>query len=327
MKLIKKYGAKLVNGTIKDKELETLAKQKNFIVNGCNKQEAMIDFVINIAPFLTKQRLHHITSKLIKINSNSCFTPDTFWRSTPYLSLYFTAYEAITLAPDKTIKTLSNEFKDHIKKHKIHTRYSTSRTHPTCYDSFVQYILTDLFINAVKLTAARSRKDYEFKVTPPFNKKKQMSKYDAIIDIQITGSQLEQLLKNQIKLNYPEKTPNQELPLLTKTEEFKKLKQSILTIINRATRKDLLKALGIKKVIDAIEENKSNEEILQIIADNEKDIIKNTGTGFYSLFNCGCCEGYQSKSHKLLDKIKNTLENPESLSEKTKLLNYSINNI
>ncbi|MGD9107578.1 MAG: hypothetical protein PVI75_00190 [Gammaproteobacteria bacterium] len=314
LKLIKKYGAKLVNGTIKDNELKTLAKQKNFTVTGCNKQEAMIDFVITIAPFLTKQQLHHTTSKLITADLKHA-QKNTFWRNN-HLSKYFAAYEVIKSLKSQKISVLPDELTNHFFNHKSELKTRMSN----CYNDLSSILTTMIFPNAVKLVAARLQGDYKFKITPSFNNKKQTSKYDNIIDIQITSPQLEKCLKKQIKLNYPEKNPNQKPHPLAETNAFKKLKKSIKTIRDRSTYKDLLKAHGIQQIVNAIETNKSNKKILQIIAGNKQNIIKNTGTGFYAFFNCGCCGGYQSKSHKLLDKIKNILENPEPPTEKTPLI-------
>lgn len=290
-KLIKQYGIKLLKGTITDNELKTLAVQKNFEELGSNKQQVMVNFTIILACFLNEKQLHETTSKLIKFDQQaSNAQKNTFWRNS-VLSKYFAAYETINTTTSTKISQLPKKLKDHIFTHKLWLCFQADQ------NKNLTKALNSMFGNALKLTA----------------KTMHGPKYEITCNIpqqNFTDSP-------QKKVNDGEQTTT--IKLISQTSEFAKLKQHVFTLIKRATDANLEKAYSIQQIINAVETNKSDEDILSTITQYEKNIIKNTGTGCYTLFN-SCCNDYQSTSHKLLYELKTALENQESNDETSPLL-------
>lgn len=101
--LMKRYGEKLINGTISDRELKTLMdlksfpKSKGFVdINqpitdkNHRKSDAINDFVLAIAPRLTLATLHQLTARMINLAPDA--GRNTFMRNEG-LEKVFLAYE------------------------------------------------------------------------------------------------------------------------------------------------------------------------------------------------------------------------------------------
>lgn len=101
--LVKRYGEKIINGTISDRELETLMDLRSFpksegfvdieqpITDKNHRQsDAINDFVLAIAPGLTLANLHQLTARMIHLAPEA--DRNTFMRNAA-LEKAFLAYE------------------------------------------------------------------------------------------------------------------------------------------------------------------------------------------------------------------------------------------